>query len=602
MRRASRTRVRACLLASLSILASGCYLSHGRGAEADSGRPVTNDDGGTDGGVDAGPIACTLERIAEVVVRDPLTHSAQAPDAVWTGRAVAVAMMEGGGDTSHPIVTMVEVSPDLSEVGEPRTIGEEAHGWGELDRTPGGLTLCWHGDPRGRGRTMVRQVLDDGRLGPRRDHDPDGESCLDLVAIGDRALLAWRRHVEVPDGVLIETRAQVIAPDGAPLGESILLATAPYPGRSIDLFAAPDAFFAALSPVEGVVRVLEIALDGRVVREAERRVPDARAVSVAATDDHVALLIGTGPAEVRSLGVLVLDRALTWHGGVRAISDGAPTTLYATIEPAPDGWLVVWSDGYQPSTSVTMLHLDREGLAREPRVRAHHASNSGYGGPSVARNGDELYVALSRSEATGAEGIVLQRWRCAPGARDACAPVEIEEGDCDGEEQAAWRWTGTHCAPVSCPSACGGLDCDRLAPSLGACLSDHERCAVSTCDGALAESPIDRACVPATSIRRGEPLTVTVSRAVECPCGASLQCAVRVEAPFVLRVEPALCVPPLDCDCGPGMLETLSATCALPPLSAGSWTLVGEGVEPLAIEVVPPWEVPPPRTPACSGE
>lgn len=598
--------MRAHALALASLFACGCYLSHGRDAQPDARVPAPRADAGAplDAGADGGPdveVVCRLTRLGEAVVRDPRTHSAQAPDAVWTGDALAIAMMEGGGDTSHPLVTMVELAPDLSRVGEPRTIGEEAHGWGELDLAAGGLTLCWHGDPGGPGRTMLRQVLEDGRLGPRRDHDRAGEACLDLVAMGDRALVAWRRRVEVEGGFAIETHAQLIAPDGAPMGDSLWLATAPYPGRSIDLFAGHGSFFAALSPSDSTVRVLEIARDGRVSREVELLLSDARGAAIAATEDRVALLVGMGPPEVRSLALLVLDRALRPLGEPRVLSDGAPTTLSASIEPAPDGWIVAWADGHQPSTSVTLLHLDPDGLAREPRVRVHQGSNSGYGGPSMTRHEDELYLALSRSDESGHEGVIAQRWRCERSEPDACAPIEIVEGDCDADEPAAWRWTGTHCAPVSCPSACAGEGCDRLAPSRFACLADHAGCAVSTCDGRLAPSLIDRACVASTSVREGDPLRVTVSRDVECPCGASLACAARVEGPFALVLEAALCAPPVDCDCGPGIVETLSATCELPPLSAGMWQVRAEGGVRLALEVVPPWHTAP-STPACSRD
>ncbi|HEY8430679.1 MAG TPA: hypothetical protein VIL20_20005 [Sandaracinaceae bacterium] len=585
------------LLVLAAALLGGCYLSHGRGRPYDPDAAVD-----VDASVpDAGSIACALRRLGETTVRAPAEHAAQAPDVVWTGDAVAVAMAEGGGGFGHPIVTMVEVTPDLSHVSEPRTIGEESHGWGELDLTSDGLAVCWHGDPGGRGRTMIRRVREDGTLGSPRDVDPDGEACLDLVAAGDRMLVAWRRRVDVGGEVQVETRVQVVDAEGAPVGDAIALASAPYPGRSVDLAAADGAFFAALSPENGWVRVLEIARDGHVVRDDVAPIPDARAAAVAVDGDRVALLVGTGPVDVRSLWLFFMDRSFLPSAPPRPLSDGAPTAVFASIEPAPDGWLVTWSDGHQPSTSVTMLHVDRDGFAREPRVRAHGGPNSAYGGPSVARAGDEIYLALARSEVGGFEEVAVQRWRCEPAALDACAPLEVVTGPCGGGEPVAWRWNGADCEPVECPSTCVGEGCDRLAPSRDACLTDRVLCSRTSCDGTESPTRIDGACVDSASVREGEALRVRIERTVECPCGATLECAARVEAPFELVLDTSLCAPPLACDCGPGSAVTLTATCELPPLSAGTWTVRGEGVASLVIEVVSPWETPM-RSPACAGE
>ncbi len=589
-------------LSPLWLMAEGCYLSHGRRSDAavpgelDGGLPPLRD-----AGPDAPPIPCRLERMTEVTLRDPGTHAAQAPDAVWTGSELAVAMMEGGGDTSHPVVTMVTASANLSEVSRPRTIGEESHGWGEIEAAGGAITLCWHGDPGGDGRTMIRQVLDGAELGPRRDHDPEGEACLDLVASADHLLVAWRHPVGTGGDTMIETRAQVVLLDGEPIGEPLVLARGPYPGRSVALAATTETFFAAVSPEDGTLRVLEISAVGDVLREQELIGPDLRGASIAADGERVALLIGRGPPEVRALDVLVLDRRLAPMGTPRTLADGAPTATSGSIHTGPAGWVVTWVEGYRPGTALTMLRLDRAGNAQEPRVRAFTGTNSGYGGPALARNGNELYLAFSATPGDSYDRLLAQHWACVASAVDVCAPQEAFDGLCHGGEPVMWRWDGSDCVPLQCWSSCGGPDCDRVASSRFGCLSDHAVCMRSSCEGTTEPAPIGRACADSVSVRAGDAVRVNVERTMECPCGASLSCSVSVAEPFVLALETTMCRPPIDCDCAPGIPETLRASCDLPPLSAGTWTVRGDGVEPLTITVVEPWEMPTPEA-ACSGE
>jgi hypothetical protein len=583
--RARGARVRFLLLVSL--LSSGCYLSHRLPPEPEGRREDAGVASALDAGtleIDAGSPRCSLVPFGEVQVRDARTHYTQAPDIVWNGDGVTVVMAESGGDLGHSFVSMANVSADLTSVSEHVVAGDEAHGWGEVARIGDALGLCWSGDPGSRTVKTLYRSIAAGALGPRVDHDLDGEACLDLAAAGDRLLMLWRRRVD--GGEVIATLAQVIRSDGAPVGEPIELARGEYPGRSALVTTLGDSFFAAVSSADGAVRVLEVSREGAVANEATVAIDDARGAAIAAAHDRVALVVLSGPQEARSSWLATFDRSLARRGTPRRLTDGAPSAIQPAIAPLPDGWLVAWSEEHQPSTAMILAHVDVDGAPREPRIVAHRGDNSGYGGPSIAVDGSRAYVALSHEiDGMEPEQVFVQGWRCDPGEEDPCAPEEVLPAACE-PEPVGWYWDGRECVALHCPSFCGGEDCDRLAPSRFACLADRSACTPPRSCEPL--EVIDRACMNSRVIgeRVGE-RTIRVERTVECACATELACNVRVAAPFELTLETSACERAVACACERGVVGT---TCHLPALSAGTWTISSPGLAPFPIEVRAPWE------------
>jgi hypothetical protein len=241
-----------------------------------------------------------------------------------------------------------------------------------------------------------------------------------------------------------------------------------------------------------------------------------------------------------------------------------------------------------------LLHVDREGNAVEPRFTFHDGDNSGYGGPSLARVERDLYLGLSTSGASSEE-VHLQRWTCEEAPHERCAPQDAVDVGCDETgEIARWRWTGARCALVSCPSACAGQDCADLAESRFACESDHATCAMAAeCRGETIDAPPARLCLPRASLRHDEPMVVTLSAEVECPCALTLTCRALVTGPFEIELDTGACQDMAECEpCAPGTIETLRARCELPPLGVGTWSIRSDGEALLDLEVVPRWETP----------
>lgn len=567
-------------------------------SERDAGE-IPEPDGGMpfDAGADAGILAvgCALEPFGEVQLVDSTGHSSQAPDLAWNGDGVSAVVMEGGGDTSHPFVTLVEISPLLTRIGGPIVAGPEAHGWGEIATASRELALCYHGDPGGRGRTIYRRVREDRELGPIEDIDPAGESCLDLAVAGG-SVLVLLRHTD--ESGLVETRAVTMSLDGAPIGEPLALALAPYPGRNATVTSDGSSFYIAVADAD--VRIWRTSPDGEVLDEARIASVDARTAMALPAHGRVALLVGRGPPEVRRLSLAMLTPDLAALGTPpRELTDGAPSAAGATIEALPDGFLIAWSDEHQPSNALALLHVDVSGAPREARVVAHRGQNSGYGGPSIAAEGANVYVGYSRAVgSSGIEHVFVEGWRCEPAELDPCAPQRIVEAECDTPERAAWRWDGRECQPVLCASGCSGPDCDRLAPSEHACAVDHAEC---VSDRACAPEPVeflDRWCTSNLTPNERDPMSIRVDRTVECACATQLDCTVRVVEPFRIALDVTSCLLPVACAC---TRERVSATCHLPALSAGTWTIESAGLAAVPIEIAEPWETAP-ITPFCTDD
>jgi hypothetical protein len=126
-----------------------------------------------------------------------------------------------------------------------------------------------------------------------------------------------------------------------------------------------------------------------------------------------------------------------------------------------------------------MLHLDPEGLPREPRRVLHVGTNSGYGGPSLAAADDQLFIGLSRyPDDRTMEHVFLLRYGCVPGELDVCAAQDASlPAVCDDEDWRRWVWTGVECLELhGCEGDCVGADCDRLARTAWDCAADRQFC------------------------------------------------------------------------------------------------------------------------------
>lgn len=319
-------------------------------------------------------------------------------------------------------------------------------------------------------------------------------------------------------------------------------------------------------------------------------------------EGQLAVLSIRGAAETRSLVLTLMDERLA-PVFERVLEDGAPTASNPRVLARPEGWVLVWGLGRRPTYRTMQMSLDPEGVPLAPRQVLHAGNNSSYGATSPISVDDSVYVGISHPEAddpTGREGVYIQRWDCDEPPRDPCRAQEASAADCVRGHMVGWRWTGEDCEPViGCDTPCTGPDCEALAETRFACLSDRRECMPRECRAAAATA--EMACGPLEVVaNRSSYLTVTVS-ADACPCVPPPVCRARVSGALELSLDLVRCeedVP--ECDCAPGPTRRLDLECWLPPMEAGTWVLSSPGTERFELEVRPPWETPS-REELCRG-
>ncbi|RZO59744.1 MAG: hypothetical protein EVA89_14885 [Sandaracinaceae bacterium] len=584
-------RAHPAILAALAL--SGCYLSHGRDAPAaarDASVPdAARSDAEPDDAGPPPPPRCALAPTAELFVASHPDGSMSAPDLVRAGDRLALVMFLS--DTvRHPVVVMSHADLGLTEVTEPRRVGEESHGWAEAAWTGDALGLCWNADPGGPSALRFREVEGlDGPLGPRRDFAPEDGSCLDLAYADGRYAMIWRRLDFDVDPAQVDTMFAIIDRSGELVGEPVVLARADYPGVSASLLTTEEGFV-SLTGLEDGVRVVALRRDGSVLRETTLPIEGAGYTAAALRGDRLALLSLEGPTETRRLVLRVFERGeRLLHE--RVIEDGAPSASYPRVVARPEGFALLWAQGSRPTYRAMILSVDPDGRPLGPRRVLHEGQHSGYGGPSmVSVDGDvddAVFVAMSRPppDSPGArEAMHLERWDCAP-VEDACEAQDASPVRCDGEERVfGFAWTGESCAPViGCE--CVGEDCDALVPTRGACESDREACPAPRCE--TADDAYVGLCA-SNDVEAGRATTIWVD-ALRCDRCAPPTCRVTPSGPGTLALHLEQCG---DCVCD-GRPETIE--CALPPLAPGTWTLEGPGAARLTITARPYWERPTPE-------
>jgi hypothetical protein len=292
----------------------------------------------------------------------------------------------------------------------------------------------------------------------------------------------------------------------------------------------------------------------------------------------------------------VLDQTLSPISEARTLVDGAPPATSPGLVAVEDGWVLSWASGSRPSFYASFAHLGPEGAPLEPRRIVFRGINSSYGGPAPLALDDDLYLGVSQREEDFYEQSHLHRFTCVEGPSDLCAPQEARSGDCLGDVLYGWRWDGGECAPViGCLGDCMGADCERLSPTGFACLADHEPCPSigPRCEGRLEPLASYQVCGPTElGANTDERLELSSEMSACDACGLSASCEVEVAGPFTLRLLPGACRAPIDCDCDPEARETVTATCYIPPLSPGAWTVETEDGASFTIEVRPVWEEP----------
>jgi hypothetical protein len=407
-----------------------------------------------------------------------------APQLFWNGSEVGVVPMDSGGDWTHIFVGLINVAPDLSSQSDEIMVGEESHGWGEPAWTGEALGLCWHSDPGMVGRTAFRLLdREGGQIGPRADLDYDGEACLDLAFGAGRFLASWRHWTQVGEDFLVDTRIQMLDGQGNPHGEPMDVARNDYPGPSPSLIYNGSEFLAAIGQNDEV-RIRWINAEGQVVREQAFSAPMAAHCAVAQQGDRIAVAWATGERYQRDLHVRVFDTALLPVAGEFIIAPEGAGAADPDLHAGPDGWVLTWYQG--PSTNENeisaayLLHLDLDGMPRQPRLVLHEGPNSGYGGPDMAVNGTDLWVGISHypSASPGWEQVFVLRYGCAEGTMDICAPQDASlPVVCDDGMPLGWKWNGTGCEElVGCETDCVGADCDSLALTEWDCRADRFFC------------------------------------------------------------------------------------------------------------------------------
>jgi len=515
-----------------------------------------------------------------------------APDLFRADDRIGVLMFQS--DTiGHPVIVMSHTDLALDEVSDPRRVGEEAHGWGEAAWTGDAVGVCWDGDPDGAGALRFREVDGlDGELGRRTDFAVENGPCMELVYAHGVYAMTWRHEDFDVDPAQVETMFAVMARSGELVSDPLTLTSADYPGRSPSLVATDEGFIVVVQ-VEGGLRMIDVDPMGAPRTDRVISLADMSFSSVAVRDDVLALLSLEGPADTRSL----VFRIVTRGGRVlreRRIEAGAPTGAYPRIAARPEGWALVWTEGFRPSERAMMLSLDPAGAPLASRRTLYQGSHSGYGGPAMLSVDDAVYVALSHAgdEApTGREGTYVQRWECSDPAEDMCRAQQAQAGDCAGEHVWGFRWTGDRCAPVvGCGSDCIGEDCNTLSRTQVACESDRAECAAIACPSTTAS--LATLCAPAELPSSTSHLLEVEIWGDGCPCTPQPRCRVEATGERELTVSFEQCADPvLDCECEPREPVRQPLTCVAPPLAAGEWTVRADGAEAVFVRVVAPWEM-----------
>jgi hypothetical protein len=489
----------------LGLLLPGCWLSYAEQSGEDAGRDVVPDRGDSPLDVadaphdlpDAPADAPTDEAEAETIdavaacLYEPVGGelrvgegdlSTDAPRIFWTGSELAVTMFaSSGGGYGHSYVGISSVPADLSSHTPLRSIGEESHGWGEVAPTGDGFGLCWHADPGYDSATYFRRHAMDGTpVTTWSPFDPDGEACLALVHAGGRFAVAWRHWNVEGEESFIDSRVGVLDGSGTLVATPIDLGIRQeYPGRT-PLLAANGPEFLVGWPASDGVELHRLTADGAPTLLGTLPATGAVNGKLAVADDRLALAWLSGERDHRGLRFQVFGTDLRPREEPLWIEEDGAGASNADVVPVPDGWVLLWHRGSYPDEQVAMvLHLDPDGLPREPRRTLYVGVNSGYGGPSGAAVDDELFVGLSHyPDGSGLEQVFVRRFDCVPGERDVCAAQDADiPVRCADELALGWKWDGSQCLELrGCETDCVGADCDRLARSRWDCLSDRQLC------------------------------------------------------------------------------------------------------------------------------
>ncbi len=595
-------------LLSLCLSLSGCYLFHERprvGASADGGSG-TGPDAAT--GPDAGdpppppppPPRCALAPVMERFIASYPDGSMHAPDLFLAGDQLGVLMFQS--DTiRHPEIVLSHTDLHLEEVSAPRRVGEESHGWGEAAWNGERVGVCWDGDPDGAGALRFREIDGlDGALGPRADFGTETGPCTELVYAHGVYAMTYRSENFDVDPVQVETMLALVAETGEPIAEPMAMARGDYPGRTPSLVATEDGFLALVYEDAGL-RMLGVDPRGEVTRDRTIPLPVGY-TAVALRDDRLGLVSLEGPSDTRALvfRIASLDGRVLFE---RPIEGGAPTTAYPRVAARPEGWALLWAEGYRPSEREIILSLDPDGVPLAARRTLYDGAHSGYGGPSVLSVDDTLYVGISHEGTEppmGREGTYVQRWECGAPPEDLCRAQDARAADCDGERVWGFRWTGDRCAPVvGCESDCVGEDCMSLSRTEVACESDRIECPAIECPATTAR--LAQLCAPAQTPSMTSRVLDVAIWGDGCPCAPRPRCRVEVSGERELRLSFEQCADPTpDCACDPEPVRW-PITCVLPPLSPGEWVLRGDGAEPISMTVTAPWETPEGETVCAAG-
>jgi hypothetical protein len=486
------------LVAGLS--PAGCYLSYaergGADATGDAGADreerapdvpaevpldVSGDDAEDEGETIDVTAACRYEPLGALQIGEG-DFETEAPHVFWTGSDVAVTMFATGGSmVEHIHIAMSNVAPDLSSHTALRTIGEESHGWGEVARAEDSFGLCWNADPGYDGATYFRRhALDGTAVTTWSPVDPDGEACLALAYGGGRFAATWRHARIEGEAYSIDTRVAVLDVSGALVAEPVDLAVAQdYPGVT-PMLAWTGEDFLVLRPADDALEVSRLSTSGVLSPAGRIRAPGAVYGAMAFAGGRFAVAWQAGERGERGLRFQVFGAGLAPAGDELVVEEDGAGAAGPDVAAVADGWVLAWTRGGYPEEQVAMLlHVDPDGLPREPRRVLHVGTNSGYGGPSLAPASDQLFIGLSRyPESRAMEQVFLLRYGCVPGAPDVCAAQDASlPARCTDEISLGWMWTGTGCLELlGCEGDCIGADCDRLAHTAWDCASDRQFC------------------------------------------------------------------------------------------------------------------------------
>ncbi len=420
-------RVRLPVPIAAAVLLPACWASYA----------ITADGGGSDAAIDAiDAVDTTLDPDAEAdapedtILPDPACtyefraerqlmgagHASNAPRLYSDGEMVGVVFMEGGGDTWHPLVSLVRVTPDLSAQTDLVVIGEESHGWGEPSWTGSALGLCWHTDPGMVGRTAFRMHSMEGApIGGMVDLDPGGEACLGLVHGSGSFLASWRRFVDDPGGTTTATMIGLLGGDGSPLAEPMELARGDYPGPTPELIAMPDGWLVVWA-ASGIVSATWLSRSGAVIAERSMDLPGASFCRAAGREGRMALACTISGRDTSSVVFLVADESLAILAGPVHLTPDGIGTGGPDVAAVTDGWAIAWHEGDWTDEWAFLAHLDPDGGERQPRLVLREGRNSGYGGPELLALGRDLYVGIScyPTPEESFEQVYLQRLECMP--------------------------------------------------------------------------------------------------------------------------------------------------------------------------------------------